>query len=164
MKMDNKVKLATGAGLLAVATGLGFASYGWFKNSPETAAVTPSPITLNQTPVSTSNTATTASGVAPTNTSSSASAPTGGPFTNGTQSGIPLRAQSGTYAPVSTAPATETTTTTTTEKTAYVPASTVHQAYIRERVRNEAPGNIHVFRALKHTLAFTAKFPFRLRF
>ena len=160
--MDNKVKLATGAGLLAVLTALGVGSWGWFKNSPEHGFSTPSPTTLSQSPVSTSTVTRNIPDGSAANASPSAWAPVD-PATNGIQSGIPLQAQSGIYAPVPASSVTERVTTTTT-KTAFVQPSTVHHVYVRQRVRYEEPGNIHVVRALKHTIAFTAKFPFRLRF
>jgi hypothetical protein len=60
-------------------------------------------------------------------------------------------------------PADETTTVTT--KTAMVQPNhvTYHRVYVSKHYRHEKPGNIHVARGLKHTIAFSAKFPFRLR-
>lgn len=50
-------------------------------------------------------------------------------------------------------------TTTTTESSPQI----AYRAAVVRRVRHEAPGNIHVSRALKHVVGFTAEFPFRLR-
>ena len=59
-------------------------------------------------------------------------------------------------------PANETTVVTT--KTAMVQPThvTYHRVYVSKH-RHEKPGNIHVARGLKHTIAFSAKLPFRLR-
>jgi len=190
--MENRAKLATGAGLLAIiAAALGYSGYERFKPSQDSVSLPLSTIQPSQPVVSTG-----APGdVAPLNTNQSptASTPAGLPYNNPPQTNVQLNAPRGGYAPVPAsigsgnnyqssvsstreyskdvqtqatgAPAIEQTTTTTSVKTSYVPPSTaVHQAYIHHRVRYEKPGNVHVGRAVKHTLGFTANLPKRLRF
>jgi hypothetical protein len=170
--MGNIGKITAGAGLLALGAVLGIGGYGRFGHSPADTSM-PSTAPANQAQVSPSAEGTTVTDAAPisTNPSPQPLAPGAVPILkqqlNQPQPNVPLRAQQGTYAPVAApeTPVAERTVTTTTEKTAYVPPSTTyHRAYVYQRVRNEAPGNIHVARALKHTLAFSVKFPFRLRF
>jgi len=64
-------------------------------------------------------------------------------------------------------PATDgTSTTVTTDKTAMAPANTTttyRRVEVSHRHHYQKPGNIHVARGLKHTIAFAAKLPFRLR-
>jgi hypothetical protein len=58
-------------------------------------------------------------------------------------------------------------TVTTTRTTAYVPETTTvtHRVYVHRRVhyRHHSSGKVHVARAVKHTVMFTAKLPGRLR-
>jgi hypothetical protein len=124
-----------------------------------------------------------------TNPSPAPLAPVAIPQANQAQPIVQLKAQRGMYAPAAAplggvsqstvttreyssyptpfsepVPVSEQTVTKTSVRTAYAPPpSSVHRVYVQRRVRNEKPGNIHVVRALKHTIAFTAKFPFRLR-
>lgn len=169
--MGNIGKFTAGAGLLALGALLGIGGYERFGH-PSADTSIPLTTPANQAQVN-ANAATPVTGAAPLNANPSPqpSAPGAIPIlkqqVNQPQQDVQLTAQRGVYAPVAatSAPATEQTVTTTTTKTAYVPPSTsVHRAYVYERVRHEAPGNIHVLRGLKHTLAFTVKFPFRLRF
>ena len=193
--MDNKVKLATGAGLVALIGALGYGGYECAKNTPSSPSLDPSAVPLSQTPVSSGAMTTNAPAVPlnanqPVNVNqpvATGSTSYGAPLTNQLNGGVPLRARSGIYAPVpatlnqstttssreyvnqplasQTAVLGPTTTTTTTEKTAYVqPSTAAHRVYVYRRVRYEKPGNIHVVRAMKHTIGFTANLPGRLRF
>ena len=147
--------ITTGAGLLALGTVLGIGSYARFGHSTADASM-PSTAPVNQALLSPNAPETPATDVPPILKQQ----------LNQPQADMQLRSQQAVYAPVAHETlAPERTVTTTTTRTAYVPMTTTyHRAYIYQRVRNEAPGNIHVVRAMKHTLAFAVKFPFRLRF
>jgi hypothetical protein len=138
--MDNKLKLATGASLLAiVAAALGYSAYEHSKHSQNGVSLPPSTVQSNQ------------------------------PALNSSPQGTEVRSTQEYSKSVQTgvtgAPVVEERSTTTSVKTSSVPPSTaMHQAYVSRRVRNEKPGNVHVVRALKHTTGFTANLPKRLRF
>jgi hypothetical protein len=185
--MDSKVKWAVGAGLLAVVAALGYGGYQCAKYSPIPTNVCSTPVgdPFAQQPPSSSAINTSGmngASVNPNQINGSQSS------TALTPAAAPLAAQSGVYAsapPVlpkgsayestttetreygqnAEVPVAEKTTTTTSVKTAYVPPSvTVHHVHIQRRVKHEKPGNVHVGRAVKHTVGFTANLPKRLRF
>jgi hypothetical protein len=192
--MDKTAKIATGAGLLAVVVALGCLGYQRFKpatyqDSLNTSQVQPVNLTPNA-----ATTVTSSPNMPPVNTNLPAAAlPTATiPSVTQAENSAQLNAQRGVYAappiPVngSLPPSSVTTTNesstytqsqmnepamvdqktvTSTTKTAYVrPSTTVHTASIHRRIKHHKSGNVHVARAVKHTIGFTAALPKRLRF
>lgn len=158
--MGNIGKITAGAGVIALAAVLGIVGYERFGH-PSTDAPMPATAPANQAfvnPVA-----------SPVPLNANQMPQQGVPILNQqvttAQPGVQLKSQQATYAPEPFGTEQQTTTTTTSTKTAYVaPSTAVHRAYVYHRVRREKPGNVHVARALKHTIAFTVKLPGRLRF
>jgi hypothetical protein len=190
--MDTKSKVAAGAGVLAVAVALGYVAYQQPK--PITYRVLVNTVTVRPigTMLRAGAPVAPVTGVPAGNANLPvpALAPVAVPSMTEAENNARLSAENGIYAPnpgavgnnvsqssvtrasstytqtqTNGAPMVEQQTTTTSVKTAYVqPSTTVHTATIYRRVRHEKPGNIHVARAVKHTIGFTAALPKRLRF
>jgi hypothetical protein len=157
--MGNIGKITAGAGVIALAAVLGIFGYERFAHPPMDASI-PATAPNNQAFVNP------AASTVPLNANQmpQQSVPILNQQVTTAQPGVQLRSQQATYAPEPFGTE-QTTTTTTSNKTAYVaPSTAVHRAYVYHRVRREKPGNVHVARALKHTVAFTVKLPGRLRF